>query len=604
MRVAALVRLVSLPVALALLALAVSLADPPAGVAASPPIVESVEPNGGPTAGGTSVTIRGLNFFVGAGLTVRIGNEATTVDVKSETEITAKTAATAAGSYEVVVSDVEGTSSGGPSYTYLAPPRVTLIEPTSGPTAGGTVVEIKGAGFRKGDKVKIGSEVKGEFISSEEMRATTVATAAGADEVVVIDAVGGSSSGGPSFTFQAPPKVTSVSPPSGTPTGGTVVTIKGTGFIDKGVKVKIGCDATAVAVISEAEITAETSACAAGHDEVIVSDARGSSSGGPSYTYVVAPPPQVTSIEPASGPTTGATAVTIEGSGFAKGAKVTIGGEATSVLVHSETEITASTAAGLAGPEEVIVSDASGVSTGGPSYTYVAPPAGGEGGTPAGGEGGTLGGGLPLGDTTPLGGVAPGAGVLGSTSVALPAPVLGHSVNVALAGGVVLVEPVGGHALVPLTGAEHLSTGSILDATDGTVTITTAAPHGGTQTGQFFGGEFVLSQGRGGMFVAVLTGGDFAVCPTARERGHLARASATHASGRHVVRKLWANAHGSFSTKGNYAAGAVAGTEWLTEDLCDGTLIRVTRDKVAVTNLVTHRHFLVKVGHSYLAKAP
>jgi hypothetical protein len=99
-------------------------------------------------------------------------------------------------------------------------------------------------------------------------------------------------------------------------------------------------------------------------------------------------------------------------------------------------------------------------------------------------------------------------------------------------------------------------------------------------------------------------GGDFAVCPTARERAHRARVSAAHASGKHVVRKLWANAHGSFSTKGNYAAGAVAGTEWLTEDLCDGTLIRVTRDKVAVTNLVTHRHLTVKVGHSYLASAP
>ncbi len=76
------------------------------------------------------------------------------------------------------------------------------------------------------------------------------------------------------------------------------------------------------------------------------------------------------------------------------------------------------------------------------------------------------------------------------------------------------------------------------------------------------------------------------------------------ASGKHVVRKLWANAHGKFSTEGNYAAGAVQGTEWLTEDLCEGTLIRVTRDKVAVTNLVNHKHVEVKTGHKYLAKAP
>jgi hypothetical protein len=57
------------------------------------------------------------------------------------------------------------------------------------------------------------------------------------------------------------------------------------------------------------------------------------------------------------------------------------------------------------------------------------------------------------------------------------------------------------------------------------------------------------------------------------------------------------------STKGNYASGAVLGTRWLTSDLCGGTLIRVLRDRVAVTNLVNHRHVTVTAGHSYLAKA-
>ncbi|HSZ14139.1 MAG TPA: hypothetical protein VK790_08895 [Solirubrobacteraceae bacterium] len=133
--------------------------------------------------------------------------------------------------------------------------------------------------------------------------------------------------------------------------------------------------------------------------------------------------------------------------------------------------------------------------------------------------------------------------------------------------------------------------------------MTTTQPGGKTQTGEFFEGEFVLKQGRNGLVTAELAGGSFAACPTARERAHRARASAA-TSGKHVVRKLWANAHGSFSTKGNYAAGAVQGTEWLTEDLCEGTIIRVTRDKVAVTNLVNHRRVEVTTGHKYLAKAP
>ena len=106
------------------------------------------------------------------------------------------------------------------------------------------------------------------------------------------------------------------------------------------------------------------------------------------------------------------------------------------------------------------------------------------------------------------------------------------------------------------------------------------------------------------MVVATLAGGNFSVCPTARERSHVARASSAHVSGKHVVRKLWANAHGSFSTKGNYAAGSVQGTEWLTDDLCEATLIRVTRDRVKVINLVNHRSVEVKAGHHYMAKAP
>jgi hypothetical protein len=60
--------------------------------------------------------------------------------------------------------------------------------------------------------------------------------------------------------------------------------------------------------------------------------------------------------------------------------------------------------------------------------------------------------------------------------------------------------------------------------------------------------------------------------------------------------------HGSYSTKGNYAAGAVLGTRWLTEDLCEGTLIHVVTDRVAVTSFVNHRHLTVTAGHSYLAK--
>ncbi len=189
-----------------------------------------------------------------------------------------------------------------------------------------------------------------------------------------------------------------------------------------------------------------------------------------------------------------------------------------------------------------------------------------------------------------------------------PLPVLAKTGNVMPVSGRVLVKPPGSKSFVALSKLRQIPFGTVVNATNGTVGVTTATPSGATQTGKFFGGEFVLTQGRSGMVLATLSGGSFSVCPTAREGSRIARAGTVSArataSGSHAVRKLWANAHGKFSTKGNYAAAAVQGTEWLTEDLCEGTLIRVTRDKVAVTNLVNHRHVEVRAGHHYLAKAP
>jgi hypothetical protein len=294
------------------------------------------------------------------------------------------------------------------------------------------------------------------------------------------------------------------------------------------------------------------------------------------------------SITPSSGPTTGGTRVTITGSSFLAGAKVTIGsGEASSVVVVSESEITATTPAASAGPAQVVVADANGTSTGGPTYTYLTPSTAA---TDTGGGG--------------VSNAVASSGNLPNKTVVLPPPKLGATGNLAPVSGKVLVQLPGSSTFVALTSLAQVPFGSVVDATHGKVTITTTGPHGGLQTVTLSEGEFKLAQGRDGLVSATLFGGDFSVCPTARERSHGARTSAKHTSRKHVVRKLWAEGHGKFATKGNYAVGAVLGTRWLTEDLCEGTLIRVATDRVAVTNLVKHRHVIVKAGHSYLAKAP
>lgn len=108
-----------------------------------------------------------------------------------------------------------------------------------------------------------------------------------------------------------------------------------------------------------------------------------------------------------------------------------------------------------------------------------------------------------------------------------------------------------------------------------------------------------MTQNQNGVVTAALAGGPRSACTRSTDRDDRNPAEAARKRSR---RKLWANAHGTFTTKGSYAAGAVQGTEWLTEDRCDGTLIRVTRDKVRVTDLVRHRSFVVRAGHSVFVR--
>jgi hypothetical protein len=196
--------------------------------------------------------------------------------------------------------------------------------------------------------------------------------------------------------------------------------------------------------------------------------------------------------------------------------------------------------------------------------------------------------------------------VLSSTSsgVTVPPPVLGKTGNITSISGRVRFLLPGARHFVTLLGTQQIPYGTIVDATHGSVSITAALPNGRTETGRFFDGEFLLTQRRNGMVVATLRGGSFAVCPRHQRAtgSRVAVSSARRASSKHVVRKLWADAHGSFSTQGHSAAGAVLGTKWLTEDLCEGTLIRVTRDKVKVTDLVRHHSRIVHAGHQELVK--
>src|SRR6202035_4475724 len=251
------------------------------------------------------------------------------------TQITATTPAHAAGVVNVVVTNSNGQSGTLTNgYTYTASPAPTAISPTSGTTSGGTPVTISGTNFASGATVTFGgtSATSVVVVSSTTITATTPAHAAGVVNVVVTNSNGQSGTLTNGYTYTASPAPTSISPTSGTTSGGTPVTISGTNFASGATGTFGGTASTNVVVVSSTTITATTPAHAAGAVNVVVTNSNGQSgtlTNG--YTYTASPAP--TSISPTSGTTSGGTPVTISGTNFASGATVTFGGTAANNVV-------------------------------------------------------------------------------------------------------------------------------------------------------------------------------------------------------------------------------------------------------------------------------
>ncbi len=186
----------------------------------------------------------------------------------------------------------------------------------------------------------------------------------------------------------------------------------------------------------------------------------------------------------------------------------------------------------------------------------------------------------------------------GSETGTLPPPVLGKSVNLTAVRGSVTVRLPSTTRHVPLEDVASVPVGAIVDATRGSVRLTSAAERAGkTQHARFFGGAFQVSQRRQdrGETVLELRGAT---------RPCKAKASASRARkrARKRTRRLWGDGHGLFKVRGRNAAATVRGTRWLVEDRCAGTLVKVTRGKVEVRDFVRRRTILVERGERYLAR--
>jgi hypothetical protein len=261
----------------------------------SVPAVDSVSPASGPLVGGTSVIITGADL-TGATAVAFGATAATSFTVNSLTQVTA-VAPAGTGTVNLTVTTAGGTSptSAADQFTYASLPSVISTSPSSGLVAGGTSVTIVGANLCGASAVDFGASASTAFsvdVSCTQLTATAPA-GTGTVEVTVTTPGGISlSTVADRFTYLSAPAVTEVGPSSGLGTGGTLVTVTGSGFTDVSAVAFGVVPATGVVVDSSAQLTATAPAGTATVDITVVTPLGASpTTSADHFTYTVSPTP-------------------------------------------------------------------------------------------------------------------------------------------------------------------------------------------------------------------------------------------------------------------------------------------------------------------------
>ncbi|QLH23602.1 S-layer family protein [Streptomyces sp. Rer75] len=332
------------------------------------PVLSGVSPGQGPTAGGNTVTLTGSGL--GGATAVRFGSVLASFTVVSPSQITAVAPPGSAGPVQVTVTGPGGTSNG-VTYTYVASPVLSGVTPNQGPATGGTSVTLTGSGFTGATAVRFGSVLASSFTVVSSTQITAVAPPGSAGPVQVTVTGPGGTSNGVTYTYAAGPVLSGVSPGQGPVSGGTSVTLTGSGFTGA-TAVKFGSTpAVSFTVGSASQITAVAPPGSAGPVQVTVTGPGGTSNG---VTYFYVGIPTLSAVSPHQGPASGGTAVTLTGTNLLGATAVKFGTvDATSFTVVSAIQINAVAPPGSAGTVQVTVITPGGTSNGVP-YTYAAVP--------------------------------------------------------------------------------------------------------------------------------------------------------------------------------------------------------------------------------------
>ena len=243
-----------------------------------------ISPNQGSTGGGTTVTITGVNLSNASAVT--FGTRPAVITSNTPTSITVVSPA-GAGAVSVRVTTAGGTSN--PlNFYYIGAPFTSSLSADSGPTAGGETITISGIGLSTASSVTFGSNDAVPTIESDGLLSVVVPAGSGAGTVSVSVTTAGGSCDGLSFTYVDSPTISALTPSSGSTSGGTSVTVTGTGFSTVSA-VTIGGSPAPFGVINDSTLTIVTPPASAGSVDVVVTTTGGSATAVGAFTYVSGP---------------------------------------------------------------------------------------------------------------------------------------------------------------------------------------------------------------------------------------------------------------------------------------------------------------------------
>ncbi|MFI1097009.1 IPT/TIG domain-containing protein [Streptomyces sp. NPDC020917] len=243
-----------------------------------------ISPNQGPTSGGTTVTITGVNL---AGATaVHFGSRTATITANTPTSVTVVDPA-GSGVAAVTVTTVGGTSN--PlSFFYINAPIAVSLSPDSGPTTGGQTVTVYGYGLATASSVSFGANSATPTVLSDSQVTVTVPAGTAAGSVAVTVTTAGGTTSALSYTYVDVPTVTSIAPISGPTSGGTATTITGTALTGT-TAVTFGGTSASFTVLDDTSVAAVTPPGTAGGVDVVVTTGSGSATLTDGFTYVAGP---------------------------------------------------------------------------------------------------------------------------------------------------------------------------------------------------------------------------------------------------------------------------------------------------------------------------